>query len=193
MQRLCKVHVVLAVLLTVATPCEGAQAPRKTPPPSPKAAEALQLLESDDPHQQRLGFLRLEALREPSTVEAVQRYVSSRDPEVRALGVRAVAAIEGPPAVGQLLELLKRERHPRVRGAVLLALEPFQKTDPAILPVFIKALRDRRTEVRMTAVDLVSRIDDPRAREAVLARNTHERRRDVRRVLDLAMKRLATD
>ena len=42
----------------------------------------------------------------------------------------------------------------------------------------------------MTAVDIVSRIDDPRSRAAIRARNRRERDRNVRRVLALAMKRL---
>ena len=71
-----------------------------------------------------------------------------------------------------------------------LGLEPLARANPEILPAFIAALRDRKPEVRMTAVDIVSRIDDPRARKAILLRNKRERDRNVRRVLSLAMTRL---
>ena len=158
--------------------------------PSPKAIEAMKLLESDDAYQRQLGFLRLEALRELSTVPTIKAYIDSKNPETRAYSLRAVAAIEGAPAVPLLLQRLKTDRHPAVRRAALLGLEPFAKADLEILPPLLHALRDRDTEVRMTAVDVVSRIDDPRAREAIRMRNKRERRRDVRRVLSLAMKRL---
>ena len=109
---------------------------------------------------------------------------------MRAYAFRALAAIEGAQAVPLLLEALRTDKQPRVRRAALLGLEPLQQSDPNILPAFIKALRDKDTEVRMAAVDIVSRVDDPRAREAILLRNKRERRRDVRRVLSMAMRRL---
>ena len=167
----------------------GAEAPRADAP-SPNAVEALQLLESEDPYQRQWGFLRLEALREPSTVATITTYVDSKDPEMRAYSLRAVAAIEGSTAVPLLLGRLKSEKHPRVRRTALLGLEPLQTSNPAILQAFIAALRDSNTEVRMAAVDIVSRIDDPRAREAILIRYKREGRRDVRRVLKMAMKRI---
>ena len=150
----------------------------------------MRLLASDDPYQRQIGFLRLEALRELSTAMTIGTYATSPDPEMRAFALRALAAIESTGAIPRLLEALRTDRHPRVRRAALLGLEPLQKADPAILPAFIKALRDRNTEIRIAAVDAVSRINDPRAREAILTRNRREGRRDVRRVLELAMKRL---
>jgi ribosome-associated translation inhibitor RaiA len=161
--------------------------------PSAAAAEALQLLESDEAYEQQRGFLRLEALREPATLPAVRRYLDHRDPETRAYAVRAVAAIEGVAAVPELLERLGRERTPRVRRAILLGLEPFHAAHEGILPACIAALRDRATEVRITAVDIVSRVDDPRARAALRQRQRHEWRRDVRRVLTEAMKRVPAE
>ncbi len=158
--------------------------------PSPKAVEAIKLLESPDPFQRQLGFLRLEALREPSTVETIKKYVDSRDEEMGAYSLRALAAIGGVDAIPTLLEKLKTDRQPMVRRAALLGLEPFQAADLRILPAFIKALRDQSVEVRISAVDVVSRIDDPRAREAIFTRNQRERDRDVRRVLAMAMKRI---
>jgi HEAT repeat protein len=158
--------------------------------PSPQAVEALRLVESKDPYQQQLGFLRLEALREISAVPLILPYVTHRDPEMRAYALRALAAIEGAQAVPRLLESLRTDKQPRVRRAALLGLEPLQQSEPQILPAFIRALRDKNTEVRMAAVDIVSRVDDPRARDAILVRNKRERRRDVRRVLSMAMKRL---
>ena len=160
---------------------------------SPRAAEAMTLLESDDPYQRQLGFLRLEALREPSTADALRKYLDSKDPDMRAYSLRALAAIEGVRAVPRLLDALKTDKHPRVRRAALLGLEPLQQRDPEILPTLIRALRDRKPEVRMTAVDIVSRIDHPRAREAIFMRSKGEWDRNVRRVLSSAMKRLGTD
>ena len=187
--------VIVFLLLTPSAVAEDQQSSSRPQPgssPSPQAVEAMQLLESTDAYQRQVGFLRLEALREPSTVETIQPYVDSKDPDMRAYSLRALAAIQGAPAVPMLLSKLKSERHPRVRRAALLGLEPLQKSDPEILPAFIAALRDPNTEVRMAAVDVVSRIDDPRAREAILRRYKREWRRDVRRVLRLAMKRLGS-
>lgn len=158
--------------------------------PSPQAVAAFQLVESKDPYQQQLGFLRLEALREMSTAPLIRAYLTHREPEMKAYALRALAAIQGAPAVPTLLEALTSDKQPLVRRAALLGLEPLQPTDPTILPAFIQALRDRNTEVRMAAVDIVSRVDDPKARDAIVLRNKRERRRDVRRVLSLAMKRL---
>ena len=169
---------------------EGGAPLLQAPALSPKAVEAIQLLESHDPYQRQLGFLRLEALRERATIEVIRTYIDHRDPETRAYSLRALAAIEGSESVPLLLQKLSTERHPRVRRALLLGLEPFQKQHPDLLLTFMQALRDRDTAVRMTAVDIVSRIDDPRAREALVMRNKYERRRDVRRVLALAMKRI---
>ncbi len=159
-------------------------------PPSPRAAEAMELLQSDDPYARETAFLRLEALREPSTVEVIKGYLDHRDQDLRAQSLRALAAIEGASAVPVLLEKLARDRHPTVRIAALLGLEPFQKSSPEILPALLKALRDRHSHVRITAVDIVSRIDDPKAREAILARHKRERRRDVQRVLEAARDRI---
>jgi len=158
--------------------------------PSPHAVEALGLLDAEDPYQRQLGFLRLEALREASTATAIQPYVHHKDPDMRGYALRALAAIEGVKAIPLLLEALRTEKQSRVRRAALLGLEPLQRHDPAVLPAFIKALRDKNTEVRMTAVDIVSRIDEPAARDAIRVRSKRERRRDVRRVLELAVRRI---
>jgi HEAT repeat protein len=156
----------------------------------PTVAEATQLLESKDAYQRQLGFLRLEALRDPSTAATVRRYVDSPEPDTRAFSLRAVAAIEGAKALPLLVERLQRDKHPRVRRAALLGLEPFQPSHHALVDVFIKALHDRNTAVRMTAIDIVSRIDAPQARDALLKRARRERDRDVRRVLKLALERI---
>lgn len=179
----------MAILLAVGGVAASADEAAQTGP-SPKAQSALQLLKSEDPYQQQLGFLRLEALREASTVPMLQEYTAHRDPELRSYSLRAIAAIQGAGAVPQLLEALRTDRHPRVRRAALLGLEPLQASDPAVLPAMLRALQDRDTSVRITAVDIVSRVDDARAAGAIRERNKRERRRDVRRVLSAAMKRL---
>ena len=79
------------------------------------------------------------------------------------------------------------EAHPRVRWSVLLALEPFRETQPELLPLFIRAMRDHDPEVRLAAVDIVSRIDDPAAHEAIQARWRTELHPDVRRLLKRAV------
>ena len=158
--------------------------------PSPRAVEAIQLLSSNDPYQRQTGFLRLEALREPATVWTVAAHLRSEDPQMRAWSARALAAIQGAAAAPQLLVVLKNDQHPDVRRAVLLGFEPLYAGDPAIPPALIAALNDRDAEVRMAAVDIVSRMDEPRAREALLVRNRREHNRNVRRVLSLAMKRI---
>lgn len=182
--------VALAVLAAAHPALEAEDAAQPASQPTPQAVEAMRLLEAADPYQRELGFLRLEALREPATASAIQRYVSSRDPETRAHSLRALTAIQGAASIPLVRERLSRDRHPQVRRAALLGLEPFVGDHPELVPVFIASLRDRSTEVRIAAVDIVSRIDDPRAREAILIRNRRERRKDVRRVLKLAMKRL---
>lgn len=184
----------LATVLTAVaagwTPTGRAEEAGQAVRPSPKAAELLSQLGSEDAYTRQLAFLRLEALREPATAAAIAAHLKSRDEDMRAYTVRALAAIQGPAAVPTLVQTFKTDRRPRVRRAALLALEPLRETDPEILPLFLQALRDRKPPVRMTAADIVSRIDDPRAKEAVRVRYKRERDRDVRRVLDEAIKRV---
>ena len=158
--------------------------------PQERVAESLRLIESGDPYERQLGFLRLEALRDPSTAEAIRKHLDSKDPDLRAYTLRALAAIEGPAAIPQLLQSLRADRDPVVRRAALLGLEPLRPHDPSLLQAFIAALRDRKPEVRMAAVDVVSRIDDSAARDAIRRLNKREYSRNVRRALALAMKRL---
>lgn len=185
----------LAVTLWLGSTAVGAEAPAVPPDGglSAEAREALQLIESNDAYQREFGFLRLEALRQSETAPAVQGYLSHRMPEMRAYSVRALAAVSGAEAVPLILRALKTDRHPYVRRSAVLALEPFVSASPAIVPALLDALRDRNSEVRMSAIDVVSRLDDPRAREAILLRNRRERRRDVRRVLKLAMPRIGSE
>ena len=159
-------------------------------PPSAEAMEAIRLLGSKDSYERQRAFLRLEALREPATAPLIRKWITDRDPWMRAGSLRALAAIQGEQAVGLLLERLADDRNPAVRRAILLGLEVFPSRRDQTLPAFIAALRDRNTEVRITAVDIVSRIDDPRAREAILTRRKRERRRDVQRVLAVAVRRI---
>ena len=168
----------------------GAEEPRSVPAFSGKAAAAIQQLESDDAYQRQLGFLRLEALRETATLDVIREYLESPDEEMRAYSLRAVAAIEGVASVPLLLETLTTDPDVRVRRAALLGVEPFSASDPAVLPACLAALRDRKAEVRITAVDIVSRMDDPRAKDAIRARFKREHDPNVRHALRLAMKRL---
>ncbi|MBI4341258.1 MAG: HEAT repeat domain-containing protein [Candidatus Omnitrophica bacterium] len=176
----------IVIALALAVPARAEQASGL----SEKAADALRLVESGDDYQRQMGFLRLEALREPAVVAALMAYTTQKNEELRAGSVRAIAAIQGEASVPFLLETLRHDRHPRVRRAAILGMEPFVAAHPETVPVVIAALRDRETTVRMTAVDVVSRIKDPRAREAIRTRYKREGRRDVRRVLKLAMERL---
>ena len=157
---------------------------------SPAAEDALRLIETGDAYERQVGFLRIEALREPASVEPLRAYITHKDEVRRAYALRALAAIQGAEAVPLLLEKLSHDKHGRVRRAAVLGLEPLVNASPEILPALIKALRDHRTDVRMAAVDVVSRIDHPQAREAIRMRNKREARRDVKRVLRVAMKRM---
>ena len=168
----------------------GASSQAAEPQLNPRTAEALRALESKDAMARKMAWLRLEALRDPAALELVRPYAGHRDAQMRAGCLRALAALEGVRAVPLLLEKLSADRAAEVRLAALLALEPLQRQDPAILPAFIKALRDRSSLVRMAAVDVVSRIDDRRASEAILAHNKIEHRTDVRRVLKVAVERV---
>lgn len=159
---------------------------------SPEAQRLVRLLDAEDSYIRRTAFLQLEALREPATVPVIRGHLSSRRSDTRAFSLRALAAVEGPKAVATLIEKLKGDHSPYVRLEAILALEPFREQDPSVAPALIGALRDRHPEVRMAAVDAVSRIDQSDAKEAILTRWKRERHRDVRRVLAAAMKRLGS-
>lgn len=157
---------------------------------SPEAVSAFQMIDSGDEHQQQLGFLRLEALREPATAPAIRQLTRHNEPRVRAFSLRALAAVDGAPAVPELIEALARDQYPDVRRAALLAMEPFESGDDRVLHAMMSALTDPHFEVRITAVDAVSRVDDPAAREAIRERRKRENDRNVRRAIDLAVARL---
>ncbi|MBI3087803.1 MAG: HEAT repeat domain-containing protein [Candidatus Omnitrophica bacterium] len=157
---------------------------------SPEAQQLVAQLDAQDAYVRQQAFLRLEALREPATADVIRRHLASRNQETRAFSVRALAAVEGAAAVPTLVERLTRERSWNVRLNLVLALEPLADQSPAVMPALIRALRDRKAEVRMAAVDAVSRLDHPDAREAIRLRWRRERHRDVRRVLERAMARL---
>ena len=157
-------------------------------PISPEAQEQIKQLDAKDAYVRQKAFLELEALREPATAAIVRRYLDNKDPETRALSVRALAAVEGAAAIPTLVDRMKNDRHPSVRLAAVLALEPLK--DPSVTPAFIERLRDRSPQVRMAAVDVVSRLDDPPARAAIRLRRRREHNRDVQRVLQEAMERV---
>ena len=158
-------------------------------PASPDAQELIAQLDAKDVYERQKAFLRLEALREPATTPILRDHLASRDPHTRAFSVRALAAIEGVPSAAALIDRLQHDRDPDVRLAAILALEPLQKQNPTIMPALIDALRDRKSTVRLAAVDVVSRIDQPEAKEALQVRWRRERHRDVRRVLEQSMTR----
>ena len=186
-------HVVVRALVAALIVVEGSAAISAAEDAGldPKAQNAAALLDSKDAYQRQVGFLRLEALRDPATGPIIRRHMASKDGEDRAQAVRALAAVEGARAVPDLLQALRGDRDADVRRAALLGLEPLARLDPKnILPALIDALRDSKPEVRMSAVDVVSRIDDPTAKQAIRERNRRERNRNVRRVLSAAMGRL---
>jgi hypothetical protein len=160
---------------------------------SPRAQEAVNLLQYGDRDEQRLALLRLEALREPAVGDIVADYLHYKDEGVRAYAYRTWIALYGQAVLSDLLEAYPREKSVRVRRSILLALEPYRAVDARIAELYYAALIDRKTEMRITAVDLVSRIDEPRAHEAIRRRAKKEWRRDVRRVLKLALARIGAE
>lgn len=176
-----------ALLMSVASPAAASDGPGTASAPLPKGLENLQ---SSDPYQRELAFLRLEAQRDPASAPIIRRFISDKDSGTRAYAARALAAVEGQAAAATLRERLHQERDARVRRALLLALEPLRQFEPDLLDDFIASLKDHDAEVRMAAVDIVSRVDDPRANEALRLRKRREGNRDVRRVLKTALLRL---
>ncbi|OGX13606.1 MAG: hypothetical protein A2Z92_04770 [Omnitrophica WOR_2 bacterium GWA2_63_20] len=184
-----QVSVVVLGLLSAWVSIDGAaqEAPAEI---SVDAQRLLEHIDTGDPSLRRRAFLQLEALREPATASVIRRYLADRRVELRILSVRALAAIEGVKAVPELLERVQRDRSPAVRLHAILALEPFVAQEASTVPVLIKALRDRQPDVRIAAIDVVSRIDHSEARDALKVRWERERHRDVRRVLESAMQRI---
>ena len=155
---------------------------------SPEAQQLVQQLSAADVFDRQMAFMRLEALREPATAGVVRQYLTDQNTETRSFSVRALAAIEGPASIPTLVEMLRSDHEQTVRLAALLAIEPFD--DARVVTELIAALRDRHPYVRMAAVDAVSRIDHPWAKEAIFTRWRREGNRDVRRVLQMALKRI---
>ena len=160
------------------------------PPIPPELQPLVAHLDDKNVYERQKAFLRLEATREPSLIPAFRAHLASRDWHTRAFAVRALAAVEGAPAIPVLLEKAAHDRQSDVRLAALLGLEPLRDRDPAIEATFRKALRDRTPEVRMAAADIVSRSPSEDAKAAIRKRWKREWNRDVRRVLADAMKRI---
>ncbi len=179
---------VLAVLPRAAadeTPTDATAAPVDS-----RVQEAARGLQSEDEFLRQKAFLQLEALRDPAAVPFIRPYADSKDADTRAWSLRALVAIQGVDAVPLLIERLKSDQQPAVRRAVILGLEPLLAKDPSLVPLMIDRLDDRSPEVRIAAIDVVSRIDHPDARNAVRARVKREGNRDVRKVLTAAMDRI---
>jgi len=145
---------------------------------------AKNLITSEDPYQQKLGFLRLEALRDPNTVGFIEALTLSEDAHMRAMSLRALFAVQGKSVVPRLVEVAQNDPDSVVRREVLLALEPMLEEMPAVLDVAIQALKDQRTRVRVTAVDMLSRMDDPKAKQALLKSSKQYQPPAVRMVLN---------
>ena len=189
--RWCGVVVGVLLAMQLGVSASRAEDSAPVPPLSTEAQALIPQLDSPDDYARRLAFLRLEALREPASADLIRPYLGSRDPETRSFAVRALAAVEGVKAVPYLLEQLTRDKQSRVRVAAILALEPLAPEDPQIVPALIDRLRDRKPDVRMAAVDAVSRFDLAEARQAVLLRARRENNRDVQRVLAQAVARIS--
>lgn len=157
---------------------------------SQQAQQALNRLESEDVFERQVAFLKLESLRERAVLPVLRIYLSHSDESTRAYALRAVAAIEGFESVPMLKAAYETDRHPDVRRAAIMGLEPHYEADNSILDVAIRAMTDSDTSVRMTAVDAVSRMESPQAREALRERLKNESRLDVLRVLKMARERL---
>lgn len=181
---------VVVVCLLSAWGSMGVAAQERPSGISPEARQLLDQIDTGDPALRRRAFLQLEALREPATAPIVRHYLADRSAELRGLSARALAAIEGLNAVPDLVQLVQRDRHPAVRLQAILAVEPFVGQEPSAVPVLINALRDRQPDVRIAAVDVVSRIQASEAKDALRVRWKRERNRGVRRVLEAAMKRI---
>jgi len=158
--------------------------------PLQKPQDVFEQIESEDSYQRQLGFLRLEALRDPATLPRIEPYLKHEQAEYRAYSLRAIAAIQAGKAVPLLLERLANDPDPLVRQAALLGAEPFMEGSPEILTAAIGAMQDKDTQVRMVAVDIVSRSDKPDAQQAIRTRLKRESRPDVLRVLEAAIQRI---
>ena len=109
----------------------------------------------------------------------------------------AAASTEASPidsrvqeAAPLLLERMKSDKQASVRRSAILGLEPLIEKDATLGPPIIEMLDDRSPEVRIAALDVVSRIHQPEARNAVLARVKREGNPDVRKVLKDAVDRI---
>ena len=154
------------------------------------AEHLLKQLDSQDEYQRQKAFLQLEALRDTSTAPALRQRADSRDAQTRAWSLRALAAVEGAGAVPLLLERMAGDNDGSVRRAALLGLETLREQDPRIPPAMLAMLNDRNPEVRMSAMDAVSRFGTPEAAEALVARQKVEKYGDAKKVLAMALARV---
>ncbi len=162
----------------------------KPPSLATEAQVWVDQLDDDDLFLRQKAFLELEALRDPASADTIRAHLTALDPNTRAFSARALAAVAGRSAVPVLLERWTKERHLYVRSSILIALEPFWEQEPAVVATVLKALRDRKRDIRMVAADIASHINRPEAREALQVRWKRERDRDVRLVLKRIMKDL---
>jgi HEAT repeat protein len=157
---------------------------------SKEAQDAIALLDSKDQMQSRLGFMRLEALREPATAETIKKYLSSQDEYVRASALRALSAVEGLKSTEVLSSCLTSDKSEHVRLHAALALEPLK--DPKAYDALIKGMEDKSAEVRMASVEAFSRINEPGVIDALFVRQKQETNKEVQKVIDNAIKRIGT-
>ena len=145
---------------------------------SPEVNQALRLLMANDVFSKQAGLLKLEALRDPSTMSAVRPFLDDSNPLLRAQALTAARAIQGKSAIPLLVDRLARDRHADVRRQA--ANELHELADPSTVPPLVSALEDRQVVVRVAAVEALGVMHDRSVTPAII-RQLRSRDAELRR------------
>ncbi len=143
-----------------------------TPPPRRQSEPARVLHPISDVRQAAVGDVAQPA----SVMEMEREYLRTTDPRERAIAAASVVSIGTAEAVAAAARLFSYERDPRAREALVAALADLPAEDflDARLPILTKALaHSQPRSVRITALDVLTALDDPRAL-ALLQRAAHD-------------------
>ncbi len=140
------------------------------------------LAEATTPAEKTIALMALGNTRAPSVLPTLQRHLSSRDAEVRAITTEALRFMPAPQADTLLSERLMTDESPDVRHAAVFAAG-FRPFEP-LLPAFQHVLQnDNSMAVRSSLIQVLSSQmnTSPAARRLLRWSSEHDPEEDIRR------------
>lgn len=128
--------------------------------------------------RRRNAAVALSIFEDAAAVPILRRGLSSEDNWIRWESASCLAGYQDPGVARDVLSLYRKERDPSIRREMIRAAAGVE--NPSLFRFFKRRLADPNADIRLAAVDALTRTaDSRRARRALSARRRIERTRDV--------------